>query len=834
MTYTSQPGEMKAAALALAGRGLKVFPLTPRSKEPLGGSNGHLQATDDLDKVERMWRDVTFANVGVAAAASGLYMVDVDTDPVKGKVGGQTWARICAEHGFVDTYTVRSWSGGLHFWYRMPEGMALRNTTGKGKDGRGIGPDVDTRGNGYVIAPPSIVREKDRIGQYVLEKDAPFMWLPEHLVEMCRDRERPERPEGAPVAGDSEVLARLESLAGQLEEAPDGQGTPTASRIAFWCGQYVGAGQLDEDQVVGRLLDAVSGWTWRSDGDFRAMSHQIIKGVADGAANPRPWERPISPQPAASAAPALEGDLMVTPQDLDAPEGLQGPDVVDPEKEAARELSDWASDVGQAHHLFERLPVRLRHADGVGWMSWDGARWKVVNDDYVGNRAVTFYRKQFKAMLLKYAATEEKRFEVLAKAYKSFMSASKISSIIRVMRMIDGVYTDVADLDRDLDLLNTPNGIVDLRTGRLSPHDPDRLMTKVTSGRFRPGYRHPDWTKGLTALPPEQADYMQIRLGQAATGHNAKDAIFMVGTGNNGKSLYSTEGVFPALGDYAHMAQPTLISKGQGTGATPDRASLRGVRFALIEELPESHALSVEEIKRIADTAIITARLLHSNPITFRATHSLFVTSNSKPSVSEVDHGTWRRLVLVDFPYTFKEKAEGPNDREGDPTLKRRVMDGETGQHDAIVTWLVEGAMRYFADPMLVEIERRPLAVVEAVAGWQMEADRIMAYFTDRLEIDADSMVWRQDLFEDFTAFLKEQQHATWSSETFLGRFRIHEMVRRAGVTEGQVRTSASKISRPPAPPGTTWSSTVKPLPSRVRVMRGLRFRRDEPEATES
>lgn len=849
MNYQLDAGETKRAALDLAGRGLKVFPLTPRSKAPLNGSNGHLEATSDPAVIERMWRDATYANVGVSAAASGLYMVDVDTDPEKGKIGGETWAKVCGEHGFVDTYTVQSWTGGLHFWYLMPEGMQLRNTSGRAA-GRGIGPDVDTRGNGYVIAPPSVVTEVSpktglpRTGQYRLFKDMPFMYLPEHLIEMCKDVERPVREQSGPIAAGEEVLARLEDLAGQLEAAPDGQGNATASRIAFWCGQYVGAGQLDEDEVIGRLLDAIAGWTFRSNADMTSMNSTIIRGVKDGVSNPRAWERPVNPgapakaiaqaaQNGASVPPqtavAVKEDPMVTDEDLEAPEGSQpvgAPPV--PEDKAAQALSDWATDVGQAQHLAEKMGTRVLHADGVGWHRWDGCRWAPISEDAIDNMIARFYSKQFKAMVDKFKKTEDDKYLVLAKAYRSFQARSKMNAIRNTLAIIDGVFADPTQLDAHPELLNTPNFVVNLRTGKFSKHDPDLYITKVTNGRYRQGFRHADWDKALMALPPEQADYMQIRMGQAATGHNAKDAIFLVGGGNNGKSAYTTEGVFPALGDYAHMAQPTLISKGQGTGATPDRASLRGVRFALIEELPESHALSVEEIKRITDTGYITARLLHQNPITFPATHTMFVTSNSKPAVAEVDWGTWRRLLLVDFPYTFMEKPQAANDRLGDPTLKRRVRDNTDDQHDAIVTWLVEGAMRYFADPMLVEIERRPLEVVEAVKGWQMEADRIMAYFVDRLEADPDGMIARPDLFADFTNFLVAQNHSKWSSETFLGRFRVHELIRAAGVSEGQVRSASSDISRPPLATNVTFSSAQPPLPSRVRVFRGLRFKPDE------
>lgn len=842
LSNVQQVGAMRQRALTLAGLGLHVFALTARNKNPIDGSHGHLDATTDPAKIDAMWRSRTFSNVGINCGASDIYVVDVDMNPWKNKQGGRTWAALVGEHGHVDTLTVRTWSGGRHFYYRMPEGMRLRNTTGT-SGGRGLGLDIDTRGEGgFVVGPGSFVREIDggevHEGTYEIEHDLSIAPLPDWIIERVKDRERPAAVVAGPVAPDDLVTARVQELADELQAAPDGEGNHVAARVSFMAGQYVGAGQVDQDETIATLLDAVSGWSWRSGADERSMHSTIIRGVQDGTHRPRAWERPVATnsQPVAPASTATATQpqeaadaVMVLEEDLDTPDGIEKEvkKPADPEKEQGQSLSDWATDLGQAHHLLDRLEQKVMHADGVGWHSWTGTHWAPVSKDFVSNRIVAFYRVQFRAMLKKFASTEDDKFMILAKAYKSFMSTSRIAAIMKMLSVIDGVFADPARLDRHDLLLNTPSGVVNLCTKEIMKHDPDLLMTKITSGRYRPGFRHADWDKALTALPPEQADYMQIRMGQAATGHNAKDVVFLVGVGANGKSAYSTEGVFPALGEYAYMAQPTLISKGQGTGATPDRASLRGVRFALIEELPESHALSVEEIKRIADTAVITARMLHMNPITFTATHTLFVTSNSMPSVAEVDHGTWRRLLLVDFPYTFVEKPETVWEREGDPTLKRRIRDNTTGQHDAIVTWLVDGAARYLADPMLVEIERRPLEVREAIKAWQMSADRIMAFFTECLVPDPNGVVARPDLYHQFATFLAAQGHAKWSQETFLTRFRVHEMARRAGVTEGQTRNH-EQLSRPPLPPGVLSDSTMPRLPGVVRILRGLRFRDDQ------
>jgi hypothetical protein len=47
------------AALAMARRGFAIFPLSENGTKPLPGSNGHLSATTDPDRIRNMWTDYT-------------------------------------------------------------------------------------------------------------------------------------------------------------------------------------------------------------------------------------------------------------------------------------------------------------------------------------------------------------------------------------------------------------------------------------------------------------------------------------------------------------------------------------------------------------------------------------------------------------------------------------------------------------------------------------------------------------------------------------------------------------------------------------------------------
>ena len=486
----------------------------------------------------------------------------------------------------------------------------------------------------------------------------------------------------------------------------------------------------------------------------------------------------------------------------------------------------WATDNGQGVYLKDRVGDML-YAPGVGWMLWDGKRWEPVDIEFIQQKVSRFYRQQFEKALDKYKDTMDDKMFGLANAFKTFMSANRLGSILNSLKVTDGVLVRADRLDSHPDLLNTQNGIVDLRTGNITRHDRKMLMTKVTKAKYEPGYKHDDWQDAQKALPVDVAEFMQLRLGQAITGRmpESDDFIFMQGGGSNGKSSWASEGVLHAIGDYGKLAQPSLVTK-VAEGATPERAGLRGTRYVLIEELPEGKALSIAEVKRIVGTATITARNLYEKEFTFDATHTLFITTNFMPPVSETDEGSWRRMCKVVFPYEYVSgEPQSPNERKGDGGLKARIKEGKTGQHEAILAWLIEGAIRYYADPSRIMLDARPDSVKADTLAWRKEADRILAFLDEHIVFDPNATVVKQEVFNEFSKFLELHGNAKWSMVSFMARLQGHKEYTSHRCSTAKVRTATTPISRPELPEDVSWSSAEMSLGTQVHAIQGMRYR---------
>jgi phage/plasmid-associated DNA primase len=133
--------------------------------------------------------------------------------------------------------------------------------------------------------------------------------------------------------------------------------------------------------------------------------------------------------------------------------------------------------------------------------------------------------------------------------------------------------------------------------------------------------------------------------------------IFQIGNGVNGKSAI-LDTVRTALGDttergYTLLANRSVLSaETSSSGINSALASFEGMRLAVIEELADGHFLKTTALKDLADAATISARHPYERQREFDAVHSLFVNSNFTPFISEVDDGTWSRLLLIDCKYS--------------------------------------------------------------------------------------------------------------------------------------------------------------------------------------
>jgi hypothetical protein len=258
-----------AAALAYAKNGWAVFPLAPRSKQPLisaeKGGHGLHDATTDPDQIRAWWTRTPLANIALRTGVS-FDVIDLDSE---GAVDALESARAGRER--IRGPVVATAKGFHHFV--LPTGLGNR---------AGVLPGVDFRGrDGYVVGAPSVHPSGVRYRWIIHDQLGP---APSWLVDLIG-------PQREPALNSSKEL-RVSSAYGQaalrrelerLSQAENGTRNDQLNRSAFALGQLVASWALDESETAAALTRAGHDLGL----GLRECERTVASGLAAGMEQPR-------------------------------------------------------------------------------------------------------------------------------------------------------------------------------------------------------------------------------------------------------------------------------------------------------------------------------------------------------------------------------------------------------------------------------------------------------------------------------------------------------------------------------------------------------------------
>jgi putative DNA primase/helicase len=295
----------------------------------------------------------------------------------------------------------------------------------------------------------------------------------------------------------------------------------------------------------------------------------------------------------------------------------------------------------------ERHRDELRHDHEMGkWFRWNGKFWECERTKLAFDWARKLARELAGASPSKqlskiaFAAAVERA----AQADRAFAVTSKI-------------------WDSDPWLFNTPAGTVDLRTGKMRPHDLQDHITRVAP--VAPGGEAPIWLKFLNRVTggnQELVDYLQRVVGYCITGSIKEHALFFLyGTGANGKSTF-LNAITGAIGEY-HRTAPIETFTASHTDRHPtDLAGLRGARLVTAIETEEGRRWAESRIKTLTAGDPVSARFMRQDFFDYVPQFKLMFAGNHKPGLRSVDEAIRRRFNLIPFTVTIPA-------RERDKTL---------------------------------------------------------------------------------------------------------------------------------------------------------------------
>lgn len=822
----ASPPETPEIALSLARAGWPVFPVTiyagtapdfKRHKVP--AVKWKEEATTDPKTVASWWAGEHSGRwIGVYAGKAGIVVLDVDP-------GGDTSLRDAGLEA-PPTFTYKTHrKGGRHMVYAAPEGIELTIARDLVVDGRKLA-NIDVRsGAGLMVyygpelhgtpdlapAPDWLLVSRDREaynGGVDRDTSATEERFRERLIDSKPKKKfaklirSTEFPKGAAHEPMLDVVAALigegvkhtPGVLRLLDETRDRYVKGGADRARDWNNAIAGSVKRFGLPPVTFALDAAE----RKAIEKRNRPEAVEKRKAERKATFR-----AEKHRAAMTRPDDKSEILHI---------LPGDRVLE--------------DASLADELARILRGRWSYAEGYGIMRYverkkHGGVWKPAEEHSL---IEAVRRLLVEIEVDEHTAAAMRGDNKAIDKARSLLSRSRAAA---VARLVVGILAeDEPAFDAHPDLLNTPSGVVDLRTGELSPPDPMLYFTKITGAPYDPKADRTLWNLACEALPPKVVAWLKVRLGQALTGYTPDDDMLVIleGAGENGKTAWLI-GTRKAGGDYAKTLPERLLIGDPGDHPTT-LMTLQGTRLGVIEELPEGRALNVKRLKDTVGTPEITARKMRQDDVTFPNTTCLFLATNYLPIVAETDHGTWRRLALVRFRETYLKRSDYAERKKagtltkrhhlGDPRIKRHF---EHNADPGLLAWLIEGAREWYD---LGERMPDPPRIIEKdTKAWRLDADPILAYVRDRLVRDDGYAVTATDLQDDFNAWLERRGHRRWTGQTINSRFQGH-------VSMDGVERKMVKWSNRVAPSRPRSVLAVKPIPRSTTSWRGVRFV-DEP-----
>jgi P4 family phage/plasmid primase-like protien len=380
-----------------------------------------------------------------------------------------------------------------------------------------------------------------------------------------------------------------------------------------------------------------------------------------------------------------------------------------PKADPADDYTPFADDV--LAKAFTAAHPELRYVAAWNcWMQWDDLGWHRDTTLHVFDLA--------RKLCAEVASVPSGATPSQVAAAKSAGKRAAIENLARA----DRVHASTPERwDADIYLLNTPGGVVDLRTGNMRPVRMDDYCLNVTNATPR-DIPTPKWDAFLSQTTGDDAamiGYLHRMGGYALTGDTREDFLgFIYGPGGNGKSVFM-DTLQHLLGTYAVNAGMDTFTESKPSSHSEDVARLAGARLVIAQETEQGRRWNEQRVLALTGSGKITARRLYEASIEFQPQCKLIFSGNHKPALRNVGDNFRRRFNII--PFTRK------------PDVVNKGLRNELwAERDGILFKFLVGCMAWQCDGL-----QPPDAVIATTADYFSNQDILGQWIVDKCELSA-------------------------------------------------------------------------------------------------
>jgi putative DNA primase/helicase len=328
------------------------------------------------------------------------------------------------------------------------------------------------------------------------------------------------------------------------------------------------------------------------------------------------------------------------------------------------------------------------------------------------------------------------------------VTPAKVTHIYEVVKL-----DTLLALDKELNgsgLMNLKNGMLDLETLSLKPHDPEYFSSIQLPVNYNPDAECALWLKTLREIfhdDIKKADTLQEFFGLSLTrDQRYRKALFMLGDGANGKSTVS------------HVLEKILGR--ENISSIPlekfnDFHYTASLYQKLVNISIETNAKSTvydAAIKSITSGDSMTADFKYGQQFQFNPFCKLIFALNNMPRVDDKTNAFFDRLLIVKFNRRFEDHEQNKN-------LKFELE----AELDGIFLWMINGLKNLRARGVFeVTAESK-----KAIEEYRSENNNVLLFVEDACLLDQSFRATKHDIYEKYKAWCIDSRHQALSKKRF-------------------------------------------------------------------
>jgi len=412
------------------------------------------------------------------------------------------------------------------------------------------------------------------------------------------------------------------------------------------------------------------------------------------------------------------------------------------------------TDLGNARRFVADWGDDLRYVvESKNWARWTGKRWEIGDIASASIQALAIKSAEMFAESNIQHTDNNLRIQILKWAQKS-VSSGKLKSCIELA--CNMLAVSVNDFDKHPGLLNTQDGIVNVDTGELMPHDKTKLMCQITNCGYNSASESPSIFRQFIGkiVPDNDTRLFLLKwLGYGFTGYT-HDQTFLFSYGASGANGKST--LFNLIewmaGSYATTMDQSAIMSNKGFNSnTYELAKLVSKRWVTVAEIGDGR-FNEQLLKVLTGGDLMTARQVYEKAVEFQPVLKLAMFGNHKPIISQ-EASTWRRVRLIDFNVTIPEE-------ERDAKLGEKLR----SEASIILAYLIE------AYRLSKKHGMKPSEMMTNDADEYKEENNILQlFFDEKLRFSSVATVMVSSMHKEYLEWARER-NATLYNPTSFGR----------------------------------------------------------------